>query len=115
MMASDICSLDSASVHSDAFQLPLNGTVEDIGGSTMAGNVTEALREVMKEPTEPPAKTTLPDELLYSEDGLMIWNKLIFTPEFYQTHDEIVIFDKYGTEIAERVQSGMTLIDLGAG
>lgn len=114
-MASDACSLDSASVHSDGFQIPSHGTVEDIGGSTMAGNVLERLVKAMAEPSTPPSKATLPDELLYSELGLLIWNELIFTREFYQTHDEIAIFAKYGAEIIARVRSGVTLIDLGAG
>lgn len=81
----------------------------------MAGDVKERLRRVMAEPCPPPAKITLPDELLYSELGLMIWNDLIFTPDFYQTHDEIAIFQEFGAEITERVRSGVTLIDLGAG
>jgi uncharacterized SAM-dependent methyltransferase len=114
-MAFDVCSLDDASIHSYAFQMPSHGAVEDIGGSGMAGDVKERLRRVMAEPCTPPAKVTLPDELLYSELGLMIWNDLIFTPDFYQTHDEIAIFQDFGAEITERIRSGVTLIDLGAG
>lgn len=114
-MACDVCSLDSASIRSEVFNLPPHGAVEDIGGSTMAENVKERLQQVMAEPCTPPAKVTLPDELLYSELGLLIWNDLIFTPEFYQTHDEIAIFNKYGAEIIACVESGVTLIDLGAG
>lgn len=99
----------------DEFIMPDHGEVEDIGGSTMVGNVKQRLEDAFKSSYNDQQKPTLPDELLYDDIGLPIWNEIIFTPEFYQTHDEIAIFDKNGADIASRVRSGVTLIDLGAG
>ncbi|KJZ68905.1 hypothetical protein HIM_11712 [Hirsutella minnesotensis 3608] len=61
------------------------------------------------------AKPRLPDELLYDEIGLLIWNEIIFTPEFYQTHDEIALFKAHGLDIVAHVKPGVTIVDLGAG
>lgn len=94
---------------------PPHGAVIDIGGSQMYGDVSERLMEALKAPYSANAKPVLPDELLYDDVGLPIWNEIIFTPEFYQTHDEIVLFDKHGADIAARVQQGITVVDLGAG
>lgn len=91
---------------------PRHGAVIDIGGSQMYGDVSERLMEALKAPYSANAKPVLPDELLYDDVGLPIWNEIIFTPEFYQTHDEIVLFDKHGADIAARVQQGITVVDL---
>ncbi|KAH7019401.1 hypothetical protein EDB80DRAFT_759657 [Ilyonectria destructans] len=84
---------------------PRHGAVIDIGGSL----------DALRAPYSANAKPVLPDELLYDDVGPPIWNEIIFTPEFYQTHDEIVLFDKHGADIAARVQQGITVVDLGAG
>ncbi|KAI5464723.1 histidine-specific methyltransferase [Mariannaea sp. PMI_226] len=96
---------------------PDNGAVIDIGGSRMRDYVKDRLVEVLKEQFVSGSTTpVLPDELLYDDVGLPIWNKIIFNAAFYQTHDEIALFDQHGAEIAARVQQkGVTLIDLGAG
>lgn len=88
-----------------------NGTVVDIGGSKMYDSVAERLFETLNAPYSSTSKPVLPDELLYDDVGLPIWNQIIFTPEFYQTHDEIALFDKHGADIAKRVQAGVTVID----
>lgn len=97
------------------FNTPGHGAVLDIGGSSMYGDVGEQLTRALKATYLPNAKPTLPDELLYDDVGLPIWNDIIFTPEFYQTHDEIALFDIHGADVATRVQPGTTIIDLGAG
>ncbi|UKZ76506.1 hypothetical protein TrVFT333_004212 [Trichoderma virens FT-333] len=96
-------------------QIPGHGDVMDIGGSRMHQDVGERLSRVLKAVYGPNAKPTLPDELLYTDIGLPIWNEIIFTPEFYQTHDEIALFDAHGSDLVARVQPGVTLIDLGVG
>ncbi|KAF4986139.1 hypothetical protein FDECE_16107 [Fusarium decemcellulare] len=94
---------------------PCHGDVVDIGGSNMYDDVAKRLAETLQAPYSSSSKPVLPDELLYDDVGLPIWNQIIFTPEFYQTHDEIALFDKHGADIAERVQAGVTVVDLGAG
>lgn len=94
---------------------PIHGAVVDIGGSNMYDDVAKRLEETLTAPYSSTSKPTLPDELLYDDVGLPIWNEIIFTPEFYQTHDEIALFDKHGADVAARCQAGVTIIDLGAG
>lgn len=94
---------------------PRHGAVIDIGGSRMNDDLSKRLMEILEAPYSETAKPVLPDELLYDDVGLPIWNEIIFTPEFYQTQDEAVLFDEHGADIAARVQSGITVVDLGAG
>ncbi|KAH0529339.1 hypothetical protein TsFJ059_004099 [Trichoderma semiorbis] len=96
-------------------EIPGHGDVMDIGGSRMHEDVGERLSRVLTAVYGPNAKPTLPDELLYTDVGLPIWNEIIFTPEFYQTHDEIALFDAHGSDIVGQVQPGVTMIDLGVG
>ncbi|KAG6031871.1 hypothetical protein E4U41_007401 [Claviceps citrina] len=92
-----------------------HGSVINIGGADMSNNITERLLSTLRAPYDKKNKPTLPDELLYDDHGLSIWNEMIFTPEFYQTHDEIWLFKKHGESIASRVSPGVTIIDIGAG
>lgn len=92
-----------------------HGDVVDIGGSRMYDDVAERLARTLTAVFGPNSKPTLPDELLYDDVGLPIWNNIIFTPEFYQTHDEIALFDSHGADVVKRVSPGITMIDLGAG
>jgi uncharacterized SAM-dependent methyltransferase len=98
-----------------SYKAPKHGAVVDIGGSHMYGDIGARLIRILKAEYKSGDKATLPDELLYDDVGLPIWNEIIMTPEFYQTHDEIALFNKHGAEIARRVDPGVTLIDLGAG
>ncbi|KAM0480898.1 hypothetical protein ACHAPX_003786 [Trichoderma viride] len=100
---------------SSQHQTPSHGDVIDIGGSRLHEDVGERLSRVLTAVYGPSAKPTLPDELLYTDVGLPIWNEIIFTPEFYQTHDEIALFDAHGRDIIKRLQPGVTMIDLGVG
>ncbi|RCI16836.1 hypothetical protein L249_2701 [Ophiocordyceps polyrhachis-furcata BCC 54312] len=100
---------------SRALTSPCVGRVLDIGGSEMHEQINDRLRRVLKATYSPQAKPTLPDELLYDDVGLPIWNEIIFTPEFYQTHDEMALLDAHGADIVSRLKPGVTVIDLGAG
>ncbi|KAG5946085.1 hypothetical protein E4U53_006632 [Claviceps sorghi] len=92
-----------------------HGSVINIGGADMSSDIAERLLSVLQAPYDYINKPTLPDELLYDDDGLSIWNDIISTPEFYQTHDEISLLKRHGESIASRVSSGVTIIDIGAG
>ncbi|KAM4062883.1 histidine-specific methyltransferase, SAM-dependent domain-containing protein [Hirsutella rhossiliensis] len=81
----------------------------------MHGAVGDRLVRTLTAMYTPHAKPTLPDELLYDDVGLPIWNEIIFTPEFYQTHDEISLLDDHGDEIVAHLEPGVTVVDLGAG
>ncbi|KAG6291374.1 hypothetical protein E4U46_001106 [Claviceps purpurea] len=92
-----------------------NGHVVNIGGADMSSDVTERLLSVLQEPYDENNKPSLPDELLYDDGGLPIWNDIISVPEFYQTHDEISLLKKYGETITGLVAPGVTIVDIGAG
>jgi len=92
-----------------------HGNIINIGGADMSSDVTERLLSALQAKYDNNNKPTLPDELLYDDDGLPIWNDIISTPEFYQTHDEILLLQKHGESIARCVSPGVTIIDIGAG
>lgn len=92
-----------------------HGDVLDIGGSTVDIDIGKRLLQTLNAGYHPHSKPTLPDELLYDDVGLLIWNKIIFTPEFYQTHDEIALLDAHGPGIVARIEPGVSVIDIGAG
>ncbi|KAH8176838.1 histidine-specific methyltransferase, SAM-dependent domain-containing protein [Sarocladium implicatum] len=96
-------------------QGPAHGEILDIGGKGMYGDVGEQLAVVLKQAYDQKNKPTLPDELLYDDRGLFLWNEIIWSKEFYQTHDEIALFDAHADDIVSRIQPGVTMIDLGAG
>ncbi|GJC96671.1 DUF323 domain-containing protein [Colletotrichum higginsianum] len=99
--------------------VPEHGGVLDIGGGQMSSNILENLRRVFvvaKNPVVGGELPTMPDELLYDDKGLAIWADIIFTPQFYQTRDEIALFERNSGEMAEHyIPDNATLIDLGAG
>ena len=99
----------------DVNRRPEHGEILDIGGKRMIADVGELLIEVLAKPNDPEMPPTLPDELLYADGGLELWNTIIWQQEWYQTHDEIALFDAHGSDIVSRVLPGVTMIDLGAG
>ncbi|KAL2756034.1 hypothetical protein ACRALDRAFT_2027670 [Sodiomyces alcalophilus JCM 7366] len=96
-------------------KIPAHGTVLDIGGSDMSTSVRDRLRSVLLDDHAPGTIPVMPDELLYNDKGLAIWAEIIFTPEFYQTADEIAILARNSGEISKYIPDGVTMIDLGAG
>jgi len=98
-----------------SYKVPEHGEIVPIGGEKLQSTVHDALAAVLSKPYNPDEKRTLPDELLYDDVGLPIWNKIIFSPTFYQTHDEIALFKAHAAEIVNTLKSGVTMIDLGAG
>jgi EasF-like predicted methyltransferase len=100
---------------STAHDIPRHGAVVDIGGSNIFTDVRERLISTLEAEYSAENKTALPDELLYDDKGLDIWAEIISTKEFYQTADEIAIFDKHGPEIVERLRRHVVIVDLGAG
>lgn len=52
---------------------------------------------------------------LYDSLGSKLFEAICELPEYYPTRTEASIFERYGSEIAQAVGLGSTLIDLGAG
>ncbi|EFY90456.1 hypothetical protein J3458_000687 [Metarhizium acridum] len=92
-----------------------NDTVLDIGGSSMPTDLGERLIDTLKSKDKTPI---LPDEFLYSDEGLEFWKVIISQDEFYQTHDEIALFKENGEAISKlfaRESKKLFLLDIGAG
>lgn len=96
-------------------KIPEHGTVLDIGGGSMSSHILDDLRAVFAAAARDGEQPTMPDELLYDDKGLAIWADIIFTREFYQTRDEILLFELNSPEIAAHIPDGAIMVDLGAG
>lgn len=99
----------------DSVPVVSRNDILDIGGSILTDDIYHRLVRSLTSTYNEHDKPTLPDELLYDGYGLFIWNDIIMTKEFYQTHDEIALFKRNGHQIASRMPDNVTMIDLGAG
>jgi dimethylhistidine N-methyltransferase len=57
----------------------------------------------------------LPPKFFYDEQGSKLFDAITELPEYYPTRTEIGLLRRYGQEIAERLGSGLLLIELGSG
>ncbi|KAI9836651.1 MAG: hypothetical protein M1819_001285 [Sarea resinae] len=58
---------------------------------------------------------TLPTLLLYDEAGLKLFEDITYLEEYYLTNAEIEVLEMYAGRMADRIQSGSFLIELGSG
>ena len=57
----------------------------------------------------------MPTMLLYDEAGLKLFEEITYLDEYYLTNAEIEVLHQYADQIAERVEAGSQLIELGSG
>ncbi len=57
----------------------------------------------------------LPDLLLWDEQGLRYFEDVTYCPSYYLTREEIELLEKYRLRIADRIQPGTMLVELGSG
>jgi hypothetical protein len=108
---------------SPAVQLPAvsspdssaSGAIIDIGGSRVEESVKGALLKALARAVAGESDVVLPDELLYDGAGHQIWSRIIYYLDYYQTRDEISLFDANGDDIVDRIRPGAVLIDIGSG
>lgn len=58
---------------------------------------------------------TLPTLLLYDERGLKIFEEITYSDEYYLTNTEISILEQYAENMAERIEDGGIVVELGSG
>jgi len=58
---------------------------------------------------------TMPTLLLYSAKGLKLFEDITYLDEYYLTNTEIAVLVKYANAMAERVQDGSIVVELGSG
>ncbi|KAM3500494.1 hypothetical protein MY11210_009513 [Beauveria gryllotalpidicola] len=100
---------------SSAAAIPEHGQILDIGGSALKCLNIDKLKDTLTAIAESKDAPTLPDELLYDDVGLLMWNKIMSIPQFYQTHDETALFDLNSAELIRQLPRHVTIIDLGSG
>lgn len=57
----------------------------------------------------------LPDLLLWDEQGLQYFEDVTYCPSYYLTREEIGLLDRHRLQIADRIQPGTMLVELGSG
>jgi dimethylhistidine N-methyltransferase len=57
----------------------------------------------------------LPPKFFYDDQGSKLFDAITELPEYYPTRTEIGLLRRHGPEIAERLGSGLLLIELGSG
>lgn len=63
----------------------------------------------------PGSEKTLPTLLLYDEAGLRLFEKITYLDEYYLTNAEIELLEAYSDSIAEHIQPGSMIVELGSG
>ena len=57
----------------------------------------------------------IPSMLLWDQEGLKLFEDITYTDEYYLTQTEIGILERSSNEIAQKIQPGSMLIELGSG
>lgn len=60
-------------------------------------------------------EAAMPDLLLWDEKGLQYFEDVTYTPSYYLTDEEIGILEEQKYQIAQYIQPGSMLIELGSG
>ncbi|KAK4141810.1 histidine N-alpha-methyltransferase [Dichotomopilus funicola] len=89
-----------------------NDLVIDIGGSQLAESLGSMITTRMLNPKK---QCVLPSALLSDDNGGSLWRQINRLPSYYQTSDEILLLEVHGDEIADLIQPGTMIIDLGCG
>ncbi|KIW82531.1 hypothetical protein Z517_05558 [Fonsecaea pedrosoi CBS 271.37] len=58
---------------------------------------------------------SLPSLLLWDEQGLKFFEAVTYTTEYYLTNCEIELLKKHSHQIAQRIESGAIIVELGSG
>jgi len=57
----------------------------------------------------------LPTLLLYDEKGLKLFEKITYLDEYYLTNAEIEVLERHADDIAQQLQPGSIVLELGSG
>lgn len=100
----------------------LQGSIVDIGGSRLNETLKLSLQEKLfglhghqLRKVDGSRQHLLPSPLLSDDNGLTLWREINRLPDYYQTCDEVELFETSGKEIAEHILDGVSILDLGCG
>ena len=71
--------------------------------------------EIVKGLTAKGKEKSMPTLLLYSAEGLKLFEDITYLEEYYLTNTEIAILEKSAQDMAARVQDGSVVVELGSG
>lgn len=57
----------------------------------------------------------MPSSVLHDEKGLEMWKLMNRLPYYYQTRDEMELLERNSNELADHLEDGVVLVDLGSG
>ncbi|KAL3473831.1 hypothetical protein BJX99DRAFT_248651 [Aspergillus californicus] len=92
------------------FQCTSAGQIIDIRSDKKDTGLRESLEQSIHSDT-----AALPDLLLWDERGLKYFEDVTYCPSYYLTREEISLLEKYRFQIADRIQPGSMLVELGSG
>ncbi|KAK7543299.1 C-type lectin protein [Phyllosticta citricarpa] len=81
----------------------------DANGNSLLDDALKGLH------VEDGAEKTLSTILLYDEIGLRLFEKITYLEDYYLTNAEIEVLETYADHIADRIQPGSILLELGSG
>ncbi|KAL5341422.1 histidine-specific methyltransferase [Aspergillus crustosus] len=86
------------------------GQIIDIRSDTKDLGLRESLQESLRNNS-----SALPDLLLWDEQGLKYFEEVTHCPSYYLTREEIRLLGLNKRQIAERIEAGSMLVELGSG
>lgn len=81
---------------------------------TLRGSIRESLDKITGDQGNE-AGVKLPSLLLWDEQGLRYFEDVTYSPSYYLTNEEIDLLEKNKYKIAERIEPGSMLVELGSG
>lgn len=88
--------------------------VIDIRKGGVSMNLAESIRNGLKDPQEGCSRS-LPSLLLWDEQGLKSFEKVTYNQQYYLTNAEIDILEAHSRTIADKIEPGTLLLELGSG
>ena len=88
-------------------------SILDIRRNEIGSSILDDLQHGLRPPNGGEKK--MPTMLLYDEKGLKLFEDITYLEEYYLTNAEIDVLKRYADQIAERVQVGSQVIELGSG
>lgn len=99
--------------HNPLHTMTVSTRIIDIRVDTAKSDVLAEIRSGLRPRNGGEKK--LPTLLLYDEKGLRLFEDITYCEEYYLTNAEIEILEKYADQMAQRIQSGSVLVELGSG
>ena len=86
----------------------------DIRDGQQSLNLSSAIRLGLQNRNEQ-GHRTLPSLLLWDEQGLRAFEEVTYTPGYYLTNTEIALLETHSHELAQKIEPGTILLELGSG